>query len=80
MDEDTAADHHSPYLAYQSAKAKYRTVLKGLGVNQDEMKKRAEERSKLAKQRSYCSVANVVAIGTKTLRRIALVPSTASVA
>lgn len=39
VDKDTAVDHHSAYMAYQGTKAKCREVLKGRGVNQDEMKK-----------------------------------------
>eukprot|EP00913_Durusdinium_trenchii_P003777 g3498.t1 len=56
VDEDTAYQQHTAYLAYQGAKAKYREALRGRGADLDELKKRSEERLRLAKQRSYCSV------------------------
>ena len=55
VDETVAQEHHSAYMAYQGAKARYKEALKGRGVDAESMKKRAEERLKLAKERSYCS-------------------------
>ena len=55
VDEDTAMEHYSAYMTYQGAKAKYREVLKGRGVDKDAMDKRNQDRLRLAKQRSYCS-------------------------
>ncbi len=55
VDEMVAQEHHSAYMAYQGAKARYKEALKGRGVDTDSMKKRAEERLRLAKERSYCS-------------------------
>ena len=55
LDEDTAQEHHTAYMAYQNAKTKYRETLRGRGVAAEEARKRSEERLKLAKQRSYCS-------------------------
>ena len=55
MDEATAAEHHSAYMAYQGAKARYKEALKGRGIDMEEVKKRSEERLRLAKARSYCS-------------------------
>lgn len=55
MDEDTAQEHHTAYMAYQNAKTKYRETVRGRGVDQEEARKRSEERLRWAKQRSYCS-------------------------
>ena len=54
VDEDTAAAHHSAYLSYQAAREKYREAMKGRGTDQAELKRRAEERLKQAKMRSFC--------------------------
>ena len=54
VDEDTAAAHHSAYLSYQAAREKYREAMKGRGTDQTELKRRAEERLKQAKMRSFC--------------------------
>eukprot|EP00438_Fugacium_kawagutii_P028405 Skav208339 [mRNA] locus=scaffold5193:38831:45910:+ [translate_table: standard] len=51
-DEETA----TVYLAYQGAKAKYRDALRGRGTDPQAVQKASEERLRLAKQRSYCSV------------------------
>ena len=53
--EDVAAAAHSAYMTYQNAKAKYRETVRGRGADMEEIRKRSEERLKLAKQRSYCS-------------------------
>ena len=42
-------------MTYQGAKAKYKESLQGRGTDPAELKRRAEERLRLAKQRSYCS-------------------------
>ena len=55
VEESIAHDHHEAYMAYQGAKAKYREALKGRGVDMEEVKRRSEERLRLAKQKSYCS-------------------------
>ena len=55
VDEVVAQEHHSAYMAYQGAKARYKEALKGRGVDNETMKKKAEERLRLAKERSYCS-------------------------
>ena len=55
VDEDTAVEHYTAYMTYQGAKAKYKEVLKGRGVDQHAVDKRNQERLRLAKQRSYCS-------------------------
>ena len=55
MDEETAMEHHTAFMAYQGAKAKYRDALRGRGTDPDALKKSAEERLKAAKARSYCS-------------------------
>ena len=55
VEEGVAEAAHTAYMAYQGAKAKYREAVKGRGVDLGEMKKRNEERLRLAKQRSYCS-------------------------
>ena len=56
LDETTAVQQHTAYMAYQGAKAKYKEVVKGRGVDQDALERRNQERLRLAKQRSYCSV------------------------
>eukprot|EP00438_Fugacium_kawagutii_P013250 Skav234490 [mRNA] locus=scaffold3731:121116:128177:+ [translate_table: standard] len=56
VDEETAMEHHSAYMAYQGAKAKYRDTVRGRGTDPEALKRTAEERLKLAKARSYCSV------------------------
>lgn len=53
--EEIAEQAHEAYMTYQNAKSKLREALKGRGVDMDEVKKRSEERLKLAKQRSFCS-------------------------
>ena len=55
VDEETAIAEHTAYMTYQGAKAKYKESLKGRGADPSELKRRAEERLRLAKQRSYCS-------------------------
>eukprot|EP00913_Durusdinium_trenchii_P003903 g3612.t1 len=55
VDEETAQAEHVAYMTYQGAKAKYRESLRGRGTDPDELKRRSEERLRLAKQRSYCS-------------------------
>eukprot|EP00913_Durusdinium_trenchii_P029285 g27452.t1 len=55
VDEETACQQHTAYMAYQGAKAKYREALRGRGADVEELKKRSDERLKLAKLRSYCS-------------------------
>ena len=55
VDEEIAAHCHSAYLAYQSAKDRYREAVRGRGVDQDAVKQRNEQRLKEAKARSYCS-------------------------
>lgn len=40
MDEETACEQHTAYMAYQGAKAKYREALRGRGADLDELKKR----------------------------------------
>ena len=55
LDEETACQQHTAYMAYQGAKAKYREALRGRGADVEELKKRSDERLKLAKLRSYCS-------------------------
>ena len=56
MDEDTAMEHHTAFMAYQGAKAKYREATRGRGTNPAALQRASEERLRLAKQRSYCSV------------------------
>ena len=48
VDEDTAMEHYSAYMTYQGAKAKYREVLNGRGVDKDAMDKRNQDRLRLA--------------------------------
>ena len=55
MDETVAQEHHSAYMAYQGAKARYKETMRGRGIDSESMKKKAEERLRLAKERSYCS-------------------------
>ena len=55
VDEEVAAQCHSAYLAYQSAKDRYREAVRGRGVDQDAVRQRNEQRLKEAKARSYCS-------------------------
>ena len=55
VSEDVACEAHEAYMTYQSAKSRYREALKGRGADVDEIKKRSEERLRLAKQRSFCS-------------------------
>ena len=55
VSEDVAEEAHVAYMTYQNAKAKYREAVKGRGADMDEIRKRSEERLRLAKQRSYCS-------------------------
>ena len=53
--EDVAQEHHTAYVAYQAAKDRYKEALRGRGTDPGEVKRRSEERLKLAKSRSYCS-------------------------
>ena len=55
MEENVAEAQHSAFMAYQGAKAKYKEAIKGRGTDPGELEKRASERLRLAKQRSYCS-------------------------
>ena len=55
MEEEVASGLHSAYMGFQDAKSRYREALKGRGMDRDELKKRSEERLKLAKSRSYCA-------------------------
>ena len=55
VEEEVASGLHSAYMAFQDAKSRYREALKGRGMDRDELKKRSEERLKLAKSRSYCA-------------------------
>ena len=55
--EDVAGeDGEQLYIAYMTAKARYKDTTKARGVDIDAVKKTAEERIKAAKARSYCSV------------------------
>jgi hypothetical protein len=53
--EAVAEGFHSAFMAFQDAKSKYREALRGRGVDQAELKKRAEDRLKAAKLKSYCA-------------------------
>ena len=53
--EEVAEEAHEAFMTYQNAKSKYREALKGRGADVAEIKKRSEERLRLAKQRSFCS-------------------------
>eukprot|EP00435_Cladocopium_sp_Y103_P068546 s358_g31.t1 len=53
--EDVAQDYHSAYMAFQDAKSRYKEALKGRGVDRDELRKRSEERLRMAKMKSYCA-------------------------
>ena len=54
VDESTAMEHHTAFVAYQAARDRYQEALKGRGTDPELLKKRAEERLRQAKQRSYC--------------------------
>ena len=56
VDEDTAMEQHTAFMAYQGAKAKYREAARGRGTDPAALQRASEERLRLAKQRSYCSV------------------------
>ncbi|CAE7612538.1 RE1 [Symbiodinium sp. CCMP2592] len=56
VDKEVAAQCYSAYMAYQSAKDRYREAIRGRGVDQDAVRHRNEQRLKEAKARSYCSV------------------------
>ena len=56
VEEGVAEGLHSAYMAFQDAKSRYREAMKGRGVDREELRKRNDERLKLAKARSYCSV------------------------
>ena len=56
MPEDVALEHHTAYVAYQTAKDKYKAATQGRGTDPSEIRKRAEERLRLAKSRSFCAV------------------------
>ena len=55
VDEQTAENHHTAYVAYQAAMDKYRAAFRGRGTHQEKLQRRNEERLKLAKARSFCS-------------------------
>ena len=55
VDEQTAADHHTAYVAYQAARDKYKAALRGRGTDPGEIQKKNEERLRQAKLRSFCS-------------------------
>ena len=50
-----AQEHHSGFMAYQGAKARYKEVPKDRGTDAEGMKRQAEEKLRLAKQRNYSS-------------------------
>ncbi|CAE7625750.1 ND5 [Symbiodinium sp. CCMP2592] len=54
VDEVTAAEHHTAFVAYQAAKEKYREAIKGRGTDPGGLKRRSEECLRQAKARSYC--------------------------
>ena len=54
--EEIAADHHTAFVAYQAAKDRYKAATQGRGTDPAEVKRQAEERLRLAKSRSFCSV------------------------
>ena len=56
VDEETALEQHTAFMAYQGAKAKYREAARGRGTDPAALQRASEERLRLAKQRSYCSV------------------------
>ncbi|CAE7207103.1 GIP [Symbiodinium sp. CCMP2592] len=49
-------DGEALYVAYMTAKARYKDTTRARGIDIDAVKKTAEERIKAAKARSYCSV------------------------
>ncbi|CAE7496514.1 GIP [Symbiodinium sp. CCMP2592] len=49
-------DGEGLYIAYMTAKARYKDTTRARGIDIDAVKKTAEERIKAAKARSYCSV------------------------
>lgn len=55
VEEGVAMEQHTAFMTYQNAKMKYREAMKGRGTDPEELRRRSEERLKLAKQRSYCS-------------------------
>ena len=55
VDEVVAQEHHSAFMAYQGAKARYKEVPKDRGTDAEGMKRQAEEKLRLAKQRNYSS-------------------------
>ena len=54
VEETIAAEHHTAYVAFQAAKAKYREAIKGRGTDPEELRRRSEDCLKQAKARSYC--------------------------
>ncbi|CAE7767068.1 unnamed protein product [Symbiodinium sp. CCMP2592] len=54
--EELAVEHHTAYVAYQTAKDKYKAATQGRGTDPAEVRRRAEERLRQAKSRSFCAV------------------------
>jgi hypothetical protein len=54
--EEIATNYHDAFMAFQDAKSKYREAVKGRGFDREEHKKRAEERLRAAKARSYIAL------------------------
>eukprot|EP00913_Durusdinium_trenchii_P017481 g16427.t1 len=52
VEEGVAMEQHTAFMTYQNAKMKYREAMKGRGTDPEELRRRSEERLKLAKQRS----------------------------
>ena len=50
VDEATASDHHTAYVAYQAAKDRYREAVKGRGTDPKEMRRRGEEKTAKPRQ------------------------------
>ncbi|CAE7037715.1 GIP [Symbiodinium sp. CCMP2592] len=53
--DDPDLDNGELYVAYMTAKARYKDSTRARGVDVEAVRKTAEERIKAAKQRSYCS-------------------------
>ena len=56
VSEEVAEQMHTASMAFQNAKSKYHEAVKGRGIDRDELRKRNNERLRLAKARSYCGV------------------------
>ena len=56
VEEEVAQEHHTAYLAYQGAKSKYKEAMKGRGTDPEALQRQADEKLRLAKMRSFCSV------------------------